>query len=145
MGPAAAKVEYDKFRAALAAGKDWKCYVPRLRTYAWLLTEKEQATVEDAVKKSVRERASTFNLAPIEDAAVELKEASARPNKTAADCETALATCASPMPKITLGGSSSSSAGPSPASRAEHAKSEMKDKLRSLWKTSQSKGSKASK
>ncbi len=44
-GAAAAKLEYEKFRTALAAAKEWRSYVPKLLTYAWPLTEKEQATV----------------------------------------------------------------------------------------------------
>ena len=132
-GAAAAKLEYEKVRTALAAAKDWKSYVPRLRTYAWLLTEKEQATVEDAVKKSVRERASTFNLVPIEDASVELKDASAKPAKTAADCEALAVFALTPSKPSTA--ASSSSAAASPLTKSENAKHDMKDKLRGLWKT----------
>ncbi len=124
-GAAAAKLEYEKFRTALAAAKDWKSYVPRLRTYAWLLTEKEQATVEDAVKKSVRERASTFSLAPIEDASAELKDASAKPAKTAAECETLAVFALTPSKPSTA--ASSSSAVASPLTKSENAKHDMKD------------------
>ncbi len=134
-GATAAKLEYETLRTALAVAKDWKSYVPRLRTYAWLLTEQEQATVEDAVRKFVRERASTFSLAPIEDASVELKDARAKPARTADDCETLAVFGLTPSKPSTA--SSSSSVVASPLTKSENAKKDMKDKLRGLWKTPQ--------
>ncbi len=120
-GAAAAKLEYEKLRTALAVAKDWKSYVPRLRTYAWLLTEKEQATVEDAVKKSVRERASAFSLAPHRRCVrrAQGRQRQAR-KKTAADCEALAVFALTPSKPSTA--TSSSSAVASPLTKSESAK-----------------------
>ena len=137
-GADAARHDYIKYQAAKNGQGNIRDFVPNLRKFAWLLTEKEQRDVENTVRQAVHDKAARI----VPNALLDKEQAAVGDKSSGKDGTLAVFLPIQGPAALSLDvaeghpGASSSSANPASStskSSAAKAKKDLKTRLKGLW------------